>query len=139
MKKALFLASLAVMFLMFSCGPNNEKSKMYYEQGYDLFYHNQVDESIECFDQAIKYNPDNYEAYYLRGCAFNHNRKIELALKDWEKAIEIKPDYADPYFNIGLHYRRNNDMAMACYYFKLAEKYGRTSMEDYVKYCDHYE
>ena len=105
----------------------------------DYLYTSQIDEAIGFLDKAIKYDENNYEAYYYRGCAYSNNFNNTQAFKDWNKAIELKPDYADPYFNIGLIYRRQNDYAMACYYFKLAEKYGRQNMEDYVKYCEYYE
>ena len=137
--KKLFFASLALAFLMVSCGSDSEKSRKYLDQGIDYLYTSQFDEAIEFFDKAIKYDNNNYEAYYYRGCAYGNNFKKDKAMRDWNKAIELKPDYADPYFNIGLLYRRVNDYAMACYYFKLAEKYGRQNMEDYVKYCEYYE
>ena len=139
MKKILVLAGFAFLLMMVSCGPNPEKSRLYLDKGIDYLYCSQFDEAIELFDKAIKYDENNYEAYYYRGCAYRNNFKKDLAFKDWQKAIELKEDYADPYFNIGLLYRRNNDYAMACYYFKLAEKYGRHNMTDYVKFCDYYE
>ena len=137
--KKIFFASLALAFLMVSCGSDSEKSRKFLDQGIDYLYTSQFDEAIEFFDKAIKYDNNNYEAYYYRGCAYSNNFKKDKAMRDWNKAIELKPDYADPYFNIGLLYRRVNDYAMACYYFKLAEKYGRPNMEDYVKFCDYYE
>jgi len=139
MRRVLFFASLATLFLMVSCGPNPEKSRIYLDQGIDYLYTSQDEQAIELFDKAIKYDENNYEAYYYRGCSYISLYQKDKALKDWNKAIELKPDYADPYFNIGLYYRRQNDYSMACYYFKLAEKYGRQNMEDYVKYCDYYE
>ena len=139
MKRILLIASLVTLVLFTSCGRDSEKSRMYLDQGIDLLYRSQIDESIESFDKAIRYDDENYEAYYYRGCAYSNNFNNEQAILDWNKAIEIKEDYADPYFNIGLIYRRKNDYSMACYYFKLAEKYGRQNMEDYVKYCDYYE
>lgn len=139
MRKTLFFAILAALFLMVSCGPNPQKSRMYLDQGIDYMYASQDDEAIECFNKAIKYDETNYKAYYYRGCAYISIFKRDQAFSDWNKAIELKEDFPDPYFNIGLLYRRNNDHAMACYYFKLAEKYGRQNMEDYVKFCDYYE
>lgn len=137
--RKILLASIAAMILLVSCGKDPEKSRIYLDKGIDYLYRSQIDESIDCFDKALKYDEDNYEAYYYRGCAFSNNFKHDLAFRDWNKAIEIKEDYADPYFNIGLMYRRRNDYAMACYYFKLAEKYGRPNMEDYLRHCDNYE
>ena len=139
MKKCLVFASFAVLLMMVSCGPNPEKSRVYLDNGIDYLYTSQFDEAIKYFNQAIKYDDGNFEAYYYRGCAYCNVFRNEKAIADWNKAIEIKQDYPDPYFNIGLLYRRQNDHAMACYYFKLAEKYGRQNMEDYVKFCEYYE
>ena len=139
MKKILIVVCFSILMAMVSCGPNPEKSRVFLDKGIDYLYTSQIDEAIEFFDKAIKYDENNFEAYYYRGCAYSNNFKTNQALKDWNKAIELKPDYADPYFNIGLFYRRQNDYSMACYYFKLAEKYGRQNMEDYVKFCDYYE
>lgn len=139
MKKVLYFAILATLFLMVSCGKNPQKSRMFLDQGIDYLYASQHEEAIECFNKAIKYDEDNYKAYYYRGCSYSGIFKNDKAFSDWNKAIEIKEDYPDPYFNIGLLYRRNNDYAMACFYFKKAEKYGRQNMEDYVKFCDYYE
>ena len=139
MRKGLIFACFALALMMVSCGPNPEKSRIYLDKGIDYLYASQFDEAIGFFDKAIKCDGGNYEAYFYRGCAYSNNFRNDQAFKDWNKAIEIKPDYADPYFNIGLIYRRQNDYAMACYYFKLAEKHGRQNMEDYVKHCDSYE
>lgn len=139
MKKTLFFASLALAIMMVSCGPNPEKSRAYLDNGIDYLYTSQYDEAIGYFNKAISYDENNYEAYYYRGCAYSNNFNQEKAMADWNKAIEIKPDYADPYYNIGLIYRRHSDYAMACYYFKLAQKYGRPNMDDDVKFCDYYE
>ena len=109
MKKSLFFASVAMMLMLVSCGPNPEKSRVFLDKGIDYLYTSQIDEAIEFFDKAIKYDENNFEAYYYRGCAYSNNFKNEQAFKDWNKAIELKPDYADPYFNIGLIYRRQND------------------------------
>lgn len=139
MKKIFIVLCFSVSLIMASCGQDPEKSRLYFDKGMDYLYTSQFDEAIELFDKAIKCDENNYEAYYYRGCAYSNNFNTEQAFRDWNRAIEIKNDYADPYFNIGLVYRRNNDFSMACYYFKLAEKYGRQNMEDYVKYCDYYE
>lgn len=139
MRRVFLMAGVAALFLMVGCGSNPEKSKMYLDNGIDYLYTSQFDEAIELFNKAIKCDENNYEAYFYRGCAYSNNFNNEQAFKDWNKAIEIKQDYPDPYFNMGLIYRRSNDYSMACYYFKLAEKYGRDNMEDYVKFCDYYE
>ena len=139
MKKVLVFAGFAVMLMMVSCGPNPEKSRLYLDQGIDYLYTSQYTEAIGLFNKALEYDENNFEAYFYRGCAYSNSFNDAKALSDWNKAIELKYDYPDPYFNIGQYYHENNDLAMGCYYFKLAKKYGRQNMEDYVKYCEYYE
>lgn len=93
------------------------------------------EEAEAALDKAIKYDKGNYEAYYHRGCARVNAKKYEEAIDDFEKAIELKPDYADAYFNIGRAYVLLNDEDRACEYYKLAAKYGRPNLEDYLNRC----
>jgi len=136
MKRLFYFASLFVLMFLVSCGPDPEKSRNYLNEGIDYHYSSQFEEAIEKFQKAIKADENNYEAYYFLGCAYMNLRQKDDALNCWLKSVEIKPDYADAYFNIGLYYRNINDRDMACYYFKLAEKFGRNSMEDYTKHCN---
>ena len=138
MKRIIYLASAITLLFLVSCGPNPEKSRMLCDKGVDYLYCSQFDEAIEYFNKAIECDANNFEAYYFRGCAFSNNYKNDQAIADWEKAIEIKPDYADAYYNIGLIHYDRSDHSMACYYFKMAEKYGRQILEDYLKFCDYY-
>lgn len=135
MKKFYYLAGLFSLIFLVSCGPDPEKSRMYLNKGIDYHYANQFEEAVEHFERAIKADNSNYEAYYYLGCSYMNEKQKEKALECWLKSVEIKPDFADGYFNIGLYYRMNNDRDMGCYYFKLAEKYGRNSMQDYTKHC----
>lgn len=124
----------SLLFLL-SCGNDPDKSRIYLDKGLDYLYCSQFEEAIENFDQAIKYDSDNYEAYFYRGCAKYNIFQKQAALEDYNKALEINPNYLQAYFNIGLYYRSINDYDMACYYFKIAEAKGRPNMEDYTKHC----
>jgi len=136
MRRSFYLTCLLALTFLVGCGPDPEKSRMYFNEGIDYHYSSQFDKAIEEFNKAIKADNNNYEAYYYLGCAYFNKRQREEAKNCWLKSIEIKPDYADGYFNLGLLYKMYNDHDMACYYFKLADKFGRGSMEDHVKHCD---
>ena len=112
------------------------KSRYYMDEGNKLMMnYGKYAEAEEAFGKAIKYDKNNYEAYYLRGCAKINAKKYQDAILDLEKAIELKPDYADAYFNIGRTYFLLNDEEKACEYYKLADKYGRPNLEDYLRKC----
>lgn len=135
MKRLTFLLFIAVLFSLTSC-EDPDKSRLYTDNGYKLMMNkSKFMEAEEAFDKAIKYDKNNYEAYYYRGCIKVNLKKYQDAIADFEKAIELKPDYADAYFNIGRVYIILNDEDHACEYYKLAAKYGRPNLEDYLKRC----
>ena len=135
MKKLSFLLITLFFMSLYSC-QDPAKSRLYMDEGNKLMMnYGKYAEAEEAFDKAIKYDKNNYEAYYLRGCAKINAQKYQEAILDLEKAIELKPDYADAYFNIGRAYFILNDEEKACEYYKLADKYGRPNLEDYLRKC----
>ena len=134
-KLALIFTTICVLFLV-SC-ENPAKSRLYTEEGSkQLLRYSDYKKAEETLTEAIKYDKSNFEAYYYRGCAKVNAMKYNEAIADFEKAVELKPDYADAYFNMGKTYFLMNDEDKACEYYKLAEKYGRANMEDYLRRCN---
>lgn len=101
-----------------------------------MMRYSKFDEAEEAFTQAIKHDKKNYEAYYLRGCAKINSRKYDDALLDFQKAIDLKPNYADAYYNAGRTCFYINDFDMMCYYYKMAQQYGRDNLEDLLRSCN---
>ena len=135
MKRLSFLLIALFFTSLYSC-QDPAKSRLYMDEGNKLMMnYGKYAEAEEAFDNAIKYDKNNYEAYYLRGCAKINAQKYQEAILDLEKAIELKPDYADAYFNIGRAYFILNEEEKACEYYKLADKYGRPNLEDYLRKC----
>ena len=136
MKKLVFLLS-AVLFLAMTACENPAKSRVLTEEGSkQLLRYSQFDEAEETLTEAIKYDKGNFEAYYYRGCARINSRKYNEAIADLEKAVELKPDYADAYFNLGRTYYMMHEEDKACENYKLAARYGRPNLEDYLKRCN---
>ncbi|MBQ0130145.1 MAG: tetratricopeptide repeat protein [bacterium] len=135
MKKLTFIV-LAIFGLAITGCNNIEKSRNYYDEGVSLMMRKgDFAEAEKCFTKAIKYDKTNPELYYYRGCAKFNEGNYREAIGDFEKAIEIKPDYADAYFTLGRTYSVMHDTDMSCYYYKMAEKYGRPNLHDLIKYC----
>ena len=134
-KLALIFTAICALFLT-SC-ENPAKSRIYTEEGSKLLLrYSEYKKAEETLTQAIKYDKNNFEAYYYRGCARVNAMKYEEAVADFEKAVELKPDYADAYFNMGKTYFLMNNEDKACECYKLAEKYGRPNLEDYLRRCN---
>ena len=136
MKRLIFLLSTVLLMALMGC-ENPAKSRLYTEEGAkQLLRYSDFQKAEETLTKAIKYDKHNFEAYYYRGCAKVNARRYNEAIADFEKAIELKPDYADAYFNLGRTYVLLNNENKACEYYKLAEKYGRPNLEDYIKRCN---
>jgi len=136
MKKLMFLLSAVLLMSLTGC-ENPAKSRLYTEEGSKLLLrYSNYEEAEETLTKAIKYDKHNFEAYYYRGCAKVNAKKYNEAITDFEKAVELKPDYADAYFNLGRTYYLLNKEDKACENYKLADKYGRPNLEDYLKRCN---
>ena len=136
MKKLMFFIATVLLVAMTAC-ENPAKSRVYVEEGEKLLLrYSNFDEAEETLTKAIKYDKGNYEAYYYRGCARVNANKLKEAAEDFQKAVELKPDYADAYFNLGRTYYLLQDEDKACENYKLADKYGRPNLEDYLKRCN---
>ena len=123
------------LFALTDC-ENHAKSRIYTEEGSkQLLRYSDFQKAEETLSKAIRYDKSNFEAYYFRGCAKVNALNYQGAIEDFQKAIELKPDYADAYFNLGRTYYLMNDVDKACEYYKLADKYGRPNLEDYIKNC----
>lgn len=129
----LFCVALSIAFV--GCD-NPERARDAMDEGINLMYNYGDNSRAEaCFTEALKYEKNNYEAYYYRGCTKFNRGKYKEAVADFEKAIELKADYHHAYFALGRISFISNDVDMACYYYKLAERYGRENMEDFLKIC----
>ena len=135
MKKLTFFF-IAIFGLALTSCQNIEKSRNYFDEGVNLMMRKgNFEEAEKSFTKAIKYDKKNPELYYYRACAKFNTRNYTEAISDFEKAIEIKPDYADAYFSLGRTYSCMHDVDMSCYYYRMAEKYGRPNLQDLLKNC----
>ena len=136
MKRLTFLFAIITFFALTSC-ENPAKSRLYTDEGSkQLLRYSDFQKAEEALTKAIKYDKHNFEAYYYRGCAKVNALNYQGATEDFLKAIELKPDYADAYFNLGRTYYLMNDEDRACECFKMAQKYGRPNLEDYLRRCN---
>ena len=131
----LILLFLAFGLCLASC-EDPAKSRVYMDEGFNLMMvYSQFEKAEESLEKAVKYDKNNYEAYYHLGCAKMNLKKYLEAIDNFEKAVELKPDYADAYFNIGRAYFLLKNEDKSCEYYKLAQKYGRQNLEDYLRSC----
>lgn len=87
----------------------------------------QLKEALECFEEAVKLNPNHSSAWYNRGMSLmGLGESNEEALHCFQKAIEIDPLYAEAWNNKGgvlTMLDKKND-ALICYERALELKKG---------------
>jgi tetratricopeptide (TPR) repeat protein len=66
--------------------------------GYDfsarafLRHHKRADKAIECYNRAIRAEPNNWTAWELKGNTFTDLGKYEEAVECYNKVLEIEPE-----------------------------------------------
>ena len=63
---------------------SSEASKLYNENDYEG--------AIKLYDEAIQFNPYDYNLYNNRGRSYYGSKQYEKALKDFDKALELNPN-----------------------------------------------
>lgn len=97
---------------------SDERLTLYYRQlmswaynrrGETLADQNQNDDALADFEEAIKLNPERWQALHNRAYCFAVKGDFERALADYDRTIELKPDYANARFNRGeIRYEQGN-------------------------------
>lgn len=66
-------------------------SNKYFREGATFYDNNEYSKSIISFNNAIKYNPDNYYFYQIRATAYILLHQFENATDDYTSAIKLNP------------------------------------------------
>ena len=78
---------------------------------------NNFSKSEECFNKALKKNPNSAETYNNLGYLHYKLKKNDLAINYFNKAIEIKPNLLKSIENLGNIYFRKNDFQNAVKFY----------------------
>ncbi len=101
--KYLFIFTLHIILLISPVYSDDNSSKVdeLLNTGIDnLIAGNQL-KGIQCFNDALKIESDNYFAYLNRGKAYLSLFDYKKALPDFLKCIELEPENPDSYFELG--------------------------------------
>lgn len=67
----------------------SKKIDYIYDQGIINFKIGNIKKSINCFNQALTINPNNFDALYFRGCAYSNIGKEQNCYDDFKKALSV--------------------------------------------------
>ena len=76
-----------------------------------------IDESILCFRNVLRLDPNFVEAYYLLSVALIKKDLLDEAMQSLLIALKLRPDYTDALYQAGYIFGRQNkpDEAIACF------------------------
>lgn len=105
--------------------PNRDINKLSYEIYYNLGVHfgkflKRPDEAIKFFNEALKYNSNDYSTYKLLGIVYGMKGETKKSVDALLKAIQINPGDAACYLNLSVSYSHLGDTKNARFYYQKA-------------------
>lgn len=87
---------------------------VYFYKGSAHFYLHQFPQALAALQEAVRINPDLYEAHRNLAVAYSANCDYDSALREIDEALRLKPDSGDAYYLRGvlLMYRGRWDEAV---------------------------
>jgi tetratricopeptide (TPR) repeat protein len=82
-------------------------------KGLALLDLSQPDKAYVAYEQALKADPNHFDALFNMGVTLNQLKKYPESIKAYDRAIAVKPDYADAYFTRGQVYINANEYGKA--------------------------
>ncbi|MBW9221687.1 protein kinase [Methanothermococcus sp. SCGC AD-155-C09] len=114
-----FCIIIFIIFILSIIGSNisNETAEEWYNKGVALYYQEKYNEAIECYDKALKIDPNYVDAWYNKGVALKNLGKYNEAIMCYDRVLEIDPGYVKAWNNKGdiLYKLGRYNEAIKCY------------------------
>ena len=106
--KTLPLLGLVLLIMVTAACSSSSPAESAFEQGQDYREQRDLTKAIEAFSEAIKHDPQYWDAYYFRGWAHADLGQHEKAIEDFTEVIRIKPENEEhnAYYYRGLSYKK---------------------------------
>ncbi|KRX11228.1 hypothetical protein PPERSA_07753 [Pseudocohnilembus persalinus] len=110
----------------------SQQAKKFLQQGKQYFKQNQLQNAIECFQQAISIDSDNLDSRYLMGVCFLQSLDYNKSISEFNQLLERNKAYKqNVYLLLSIAYKKKNDVNQAINMLGQAIKY-------FPKYYDAY-
>nr|AGS51763.1 tetratricopeptide TPR_2 [uncultured bacterium contig00046] len=92
---------------------DGDEAEAYYSMGDAYFQEEDCEKTIECYQKAIKLNPNFAEAYYSMGIVYCFDENYDKGIEYYQKAIELEPNFAEAYYEMSITYEIKGDYVKA--------------------------
>lgn len=94
-----------------------DSDEIYNNKCLTLINLNRFNEAIECYDKALKINPNNVKAWNNKAFALHNLNRLDEAIECYDKSLEIDPNFISSLRNKAFALRTLNrlDEAIECY------------------------
>lgn len=98
-------------------------------RGMDYYEASDYQKAVECFQEALKRNPEYVQACYNLGLTLDNCKRYDQALQCYNRTLELKPTHPNAWNNKGviLYRRGERQEAIECY--EKAISYGSKDAE----------
>lgn len=79
------------------------------QKGHRFYKKKRFAQAILQYSQAVKNEPENFEAYFWRGRAYLKTNQYNRAIDDFEKTVQLNSRYTPAYNNLGWLYGRQEE------------------------------
>ncbi len=90
-----------------------------------------LEESIEFYQQALKFKPDFAEAHYSLGSILQRQGKLKEALQSYQQALKFKPSWDKIYNKLGNIFQQQGDFERATQFYQQALKLNPNFVDAY--------
>lgn len=111
-----------------SCTDNDDFDRSF-EKGKILLKQSSSTEAKECFERAVRLNPNSVKTRTNLGVAYLSIGEESSALSEWKKAAELDPTAAKPLFNSGVLLMKKGDFSGALQMFEQTVKLNDTELK----------
>ncbi|MFW9961867.1 MAG: tetratricopeptide repeat protein [Candidatus Thorarchaeota archaeon] len=116
-ERGLFKEAIDELRLFLQANP--ESIEGWYNLGYALTEHEDYDDAIKAYDEALAIDNGIFDVWFNKGTVLYEQRDFEHAKECYEKALEINPEDAEAWNNLGNCFSRLAD--------------GRSAIEAYTR------
>jgi tetratricopeptide (TPR) repeat protein len=100
-------------------------AEQYFERGNQAFEHEDYQDAINNYTEAIRLNPQSIRSYNYRGLARKKLGDLNGAISDFGEAISLNPQVGEAYYNRGAVYEQQGEYQKALTDYAAALRFGR--------------